>query len=92
MSIMAMLLALIAFSAFGVATHGHYQRLTGQRLPGSYKAWWQSAGWLMLTLSATASIIAKGWAFGCVWWFGYTMLAASAAFIALNLAPLTLRK
>ena len=92
MNIMAMLLALIAFSAFGVATHGHYQRLTGQRLPGSYKAWWQSAGWLMLTLSATASIIAKGWAFGCVWWFGYTMLAASAAFIALNLAPLTLRK
>jgi len=91
-SIMAMLLALIAFSAFGVATHGHYQRLTGQRLSASNKAWCQSAGWLMLTLSATASIMAKGWAFGCVWWFGYMMLAAGGAFIALNLAPLTLKK
>jgi len=84
-SVMAMLLALIAFGAFGLATHEHYQRLTGQRLSASSRARARMAAWLMLTLSAAASIMARGWAFGLVWWFGFIMLAAGIVFLKLNL-------
>ena len=92
MSVIAMLLALVAFGAFGLATDAHYQRLTGQRLPASSKAPTRVAASLMLTLSAAASVVARGWVFGPVWWLGFVMLAAGVVFLGMNLVKVRIKK
>ncbi len=92
MSVVAMLLALVAFGAFGLATDAHYQRLTGQRLSASTKAPIRVAAWLTLTLSAAASVAARGWVFGPVWWLGFVMLAAGVVFLGLNLVKVRIKE
>ncbi|WP_019516488.1 DUF3325 family protein [Sphingomonas sp. Mn802worker] len=92
MSMVAILLAVTAFGALGLSTDRHYQRVTKQRLAASSIARVRIAAWLILTLSAAASIVAHGWAFGLVWWCGFVMLAAGSVFLTLNLADLKISK
>lgn len=80
----ALLLALMSFGAFGLATDDQSQRVMGQQLSASTKTRWRVAAWLALGLSAAASIMARGLAFGLVWWLGFMMLAAGAVFLILN--------
>lgn len=83
----ALLFALVSFGAFGLATNEHFQRVAGRRHSGATRIRWRAAAWLALAMSAAASIVARGWAFGPVWWLGIVMLAAGAVFLSLNLRP-----
>ncbi len=82
----ALLLALASFGAFGLVTDGHFPRVFGRRQSASTKMRWRAAAWLAFALSAAATVLARGWAFGPVWWIGLIMFAAGTAFLILNLA------
>lgn len=87
MTAIALLFALASFGAFGLATDEHFQRVAGRRHSGATRIRWRAAAWLALALSAAASVVARGWEFGLVWWLGIVMLAAGAMFLFLNLRP-----
>lgn len=85
MTWLTLILSLVGFGCFGLATDEHHQRLTGGRSSSASKTRWRAGAWATLTLALGSAVAARGWAFGPVLWFGAVMLAAGIVFLALNL-------
>lgn len=84
MTWMTFVLSLIGFGCFGFISDDHHHRLTGRRPASASKTRWRAGAWVALAFAFVAAVIARGWAFGSVLWFGAVMLAAGVAFLALN--------
>ncbi|WP_426256031.1 DUF3325 domain-containing protein [Sphingomonas sp. DC2300-3] len=87
MIVLATLLALAAFLAFGLATDRHHEPRFGRRLLAPDARRWRLAGWTLLAVAFVLAIMARGWVFGPVLWTGLVMAGAASSFLWLNLQP-----
>ena len=87
MSTVALILAMLAFALFGLATPEHHRRRLGRPPAVATVGWMRRGAWAALMLSFPPAILAQGWVFGPILWVGSVMLGAGLVFLALNLLP-----
>ena len=85
MTLLALLLAIVAFSLFGAASDAHCKHVFAALPTASDRRKMRTAGWTAIALSFPASVGAQGWVFGPVLWVGLLMLGAGIVYLSLNL-------
>lgn len=88
MSLFCIVLALVAFALFGLATDRHHRDRIGGNLPPTRKRALRIIAWLLVALSAVPAFMAQGAIFGGIFWLGALSIGASAIFLLLNLVPI----
>lgn len=88
MTALAFVLAVLAFSLFGLATHEHHRKRLGRPLDPIVALRLRAAGWVALGTAFPPSVMAQGWVFGPILWIALLMLGAGLVFLALNFLPL----
>ncbi len=84
MSIVALILATIGFALFASGSEPHARRFPlAQDKPAKRRR--RYAGGAVLAAAFPPAIIASGWIFGPILWFGLIMLGAALVFVTLNL-------
>ncbi|QDX27537.1 DUF3325 domain-containing protein [Sphingomonas suaedae] len=87
MTALSLLLAVLAFALFGLATPDHHRKRIGRALVPAIARRMRIAAWGALIFSFPPAILAQGWVFGPILWVGLLMLGAGSVFLILNLAP-----
>jgi len=87
MSGAAVLVCILAFLLFGLATEAHHRRRCAGPLSSRRRRLLRIGAWSALAVAFVLAIAAAGWIFGPVLWTGAVMAGAAAAFLALNLLP-----
>ena len=85
MTLLALLLAVIAFALFGLAADVHCKRAFATIPTPADRRKMRSAGWVGVGLAFVPSVGAQGWVFGPILWVAILMLGAAAVFLSLNL-------
>ena len=85
MTLLGLLMAVLAFGLFGLATDAHHGRWFGWRPSAARKQLMRRAAWVLIAAGFMVSVAARGSAFGPVLWFGTLMFGAAVVFLALNL-------
>ena len=85
MTLLALLLAILAFALFGIASDAHCKRVFARLPSAAGRQKMRVAGWAAAALACPASVGAQGWIFGPVLWAGVLMLGAGIVYLSLNL-------
>lgn len=88
MTIIALFATIAAFALFALSTDEHHQRRLGRRPPARLRHRLRLWAWAAVALAFVSAIIARGWIYGPILWFGVLMLGAGLVFLALNLVPI----
>lgn len=84
MTVLALILTVLAFALFGLATDVHHRRWRG-KVPDTVTALtMRGAAWAALAAAFPFAILAQGWVFGPILWAALVMLGAGLVFLALN--------
>ena len=84
---LALVAALVAFTAFALSTDAHHRRRLGGVPTKTGRRLFRRTAWATMVVCFLLSVAARGWIFGPITWFGLIMLAAGTVFLFLNLAP-----
>lgn len=87
MTLLALLTALAAFVLFAASTDEHHQKRLGGRPSELLKQRMRIIAWIAVVTCFTLAIMARGWIYGPITWFGLLMLGAGTVFLSLNLIP-----
>ena len=87
MIVLAFVLAIAGFVAFGLSTHAQYRQWFGDSIDPPLRRLLRIGAWLSVAGAFIASVAARGWVFGPVVWFGAIMFGAGLVFLLLNFAP-----
>lgn len=79
--------AILAFSLFGLSTDAHHLARLGGRPRPERRRMLRTAAWTAVALAFPFAILARGWIYGPIAWFGALMFGAGAVFLYLNLVP-----
>jgi 4-amino-4-deoxy-L-arabinose transferase-like glycosyltransferase len=87
MTALCLLLAVVAFVLFGLATDHHHQQRLGQRLTPGRKRHLRRLAWVGVGACLAAAFAAQGPVYGAIAGLGALSFGAGAVFLFLNLAP-----
>ncbi|PSJ40948.1 DUF3325 domain-containing protein [Allosphingosinicella deserti] len=87
MTILVLLLCILGFALFGLASEGHHQRWLGRFPTARRKKRMRAAGWGALVGALPLAWAVAGGIVGPILWTGATMLGAAIVFLFLNLVP-----
>ena len=74
--LLAALLCYAGFTALCLSMDRHHAELLGHKPTQRRRLGLKLLGWLSLSLSLWAAVVAAGWGLGLVQWFGLLMLSA----------------
>ena len=87
MTVLAFLLATLAFALFGLSTDEHHRKRLGSRPEAVTVLRMRGGAWAAMAAAFPPSVIAQGWVFGPILWVALLMLGAGLVFLVLNLVP-----
>jgi hypothetical protein len=87
MTALSMIMAVLAFALFGLATRDHHRKRFDIPLDPVRARQMRGGGWAALVLAFPPAILAQGWVFGPVLWLAGVMLGAGVVFLTLNFLP-----
>ena len=84
--LLAFITCLAGFAAMALSQPKHARDVLGPRNTPGKRRIWRIAGWVLLALSVTLCLVARGGATGWVAWFGLASAAALLVTLALTSA------